>query len=129
MGNPVNNLINRLGKDTPEQARKASEAGNNAAMRAKNDPDMKFKPQMKNINGAREFVAHNIKKADFLKNYPAYLNVLNKLAVKLQSAASEMTKALTAHVNFRNAVIKAHAELTNSVDKIISSSKKEKEDE
>lgn len=124
MGNPINNLINRFGKDTPEQARKASEAGNNAAMRAKNDPDMKFKPQMKNVNGARELVAHNIKKADFLKNYPAYLNVLNKLAVKLQSAAAEMSKALTAHINFRNAVIKAHAELTNSVDKVISASKK-----
>lgn len=126
MGNPVNNFLNRIGKDTAEQARKASEAGNNAAMRAKQDPDMKFKPQMKNVNGAREIVTHSIKKADFLKNYPAYLNVLNKLAVKLQSAAAEMSKALTAHINFRNAVIKAHAELTNSVDKVISSSKSDK---
>ena len=124
MANPINNFINRMGKDTPEQVRKSSEAGNNAAMRAKNDPDMKFKPQLKNVNGARGLASHTIKKSEFLRNYPAYLNVLNKLAVKLQSAAAEMSKAITAHMNFRNAVIKAHEEISNSVDKAIASSKK-----
>jgi hypothetical protein len=124
MANPVNNIINRIAKDDDIQARRAGEANNNAAIRMKNDQDMKFKPRIKNVNGARQVVGHEIKKREFLANYPAYLNVLNKLAVKLQSAAGEMSKALTAHINFRNAVIQAHKELTDTVDNVIAASKK-----
>lgn len=118
MGDPIKNFVNRIGKDTPDQDRRSSEAMNNAVMRAKQDPDMKFKPQVANVNGARKLIAHEIKKSDFLKNYPAYMNQLNKLAVKLQSAAAEMSKALVAHMTFRSKIIEAHTSISNSVEQI-----------
>lgn len=119
--NPVVNVVNRVFKDTGEQARRLSDARNNASMRAKSDNDMKTNFLVKDTAGARKLVHHAIRKQDFLLKFPAYLNVLNRLAIKMQSASAEMTKALTAHMNFRNSIIQTHAELTNSVDKVVSS--------
>ena len=117
--NGLKNLFNRLILDNDEQSKNSAEAENNAKIRADKDDDMKFKIMKPTAANGRKMVGKVIKKQEFLNNYPVYLNALHKLAVTLQSATAEMTKALNAHIKMREEVISCHENITGQVDNII----------
>lgn len=90
---------------------------NDAANRAKNDPDIK-KYDGKNVigfPGKGDFIDND----KFMEMYPLYLRSINGVAVTFQKAVALMTKALTAHIQLRESILNSHKNITDNVGRIV----------
>lgn len=123
LGNKALNFLNRATRDRGEQQVNRREADNNGSMRVDSDEDFHYNPGIKGalrpVQTLRGKWDAFVDRTKFKDNYNGYLNSLHLVAVKMQTATAEMSKALTAHINLRNRIIEAHIKMSDAVGEAI----------
>lgn len=123
---PIRNFGNSFITNDANQKNNSLKAVNDAKGRVKKDDDLSKNTKVFGLVSVRDHIGTSINKMDFLSKFDVYLKCTNEVAVKFQSAISEMIKALTTHMQLRELVVKTHQEITDKIDIIIDSDNKSK---
>ena len=130
--NILTNIGQRLLVSTDGQIRNTEDARNHAAMRVKNDADMKstnkLKERIKRVSGLRSTAGTAIRRQEFINNYTMYVNAVHSTAVTMQSAVALVIKILNDHLEVRNNIIEIYRNVTNATDQILDGMEGQKPD-